>query len=478
MAELEIEIQLVDERTAVAETTVDYVPFGLKVLKLQVRKLAGPSRNVWLRPANFRRDEDVHAIYGYADDGHDLQVVWGAGDVMGFSANYREQAGTKRAVALDDDDAHFVYLHLFHRPVQPETHLLRDRQLTIVAVTSGDDEDRRVATSGGERRRQERVVASKTFTLTVPSGADDPARALWSRHPDGRGSTITFIGRDAPAYVSRWWPSRRVAYRPVEALPPITLAYERLVKNREGAIDASLEAASGPVPLARVGGHLTLPLHDLRWFVPELYRFYGDRHYALRLTFFWYDEHIDAADLLSFVPEGQRPGLLAQAEAEAARLMGTGLAGAWLGWRRMYEIPDVERFDIIFNPDSPALKYVCSDGHWREFWTRVDRGDAARCAIGAPKDAFRTVVNHFMRHFHFIGKTTPQSVANPLIEGRIAEVITDGRYRFDADSGALLSGDPSGRRQHRAPGLLGKNAPSIANGHLLEGGLSSDVLFG
>lgn len=475
--EPKLEILLVDARKAVDDVRVDYVPFGMKVLKIQVRKLSGPARRVWLRTLNFKRNEDPCAIYGYADDGKDLQVVWGAGDIMGFSANYREQAGTKKPVALDDDAPHVVYLHLFHRPAQPESHQLRERQLTIVAVTSDDDVEELVDKPCGERQHEDRILASKTFTLTVPEGAEDPLHAVWQPLQGERGSALKFAGRDVPDYVSRWWPSRRVTYRRMESLPEIELMYGRPADAGEGTIDVWMATDEGREHLARIAGHLTLPLHDLRWFVPELYRFYGGQQLVLRVSFLWIDERIDADDLISFVPERQRQARRAQAESEAARIMKRGILSEWLGWGKMYEIPDVERFDIIFNRERPSPTYVASDGHWREYWTQVAPGEAAHCFIAGPKDAWRVIVDHYIRHFQFFDKEPPQPVTNPLAEGGLAEVITSGRCHYERSSGEIVCSDAPHSRP-RAPGLLGKNAPSITNGELMADGMSSDVLHG
>lgn len=476
MSEFDIDIRLVDGKTAVDETSVDYVPFGMKVLKLEIRKRRGPARQVWIRAANFEREQDPCLIAGYADDGEDLQVLWGAGDIMGFSAKYLEQAGTKKPVALDDDEPHVVYLHLIHRPADPESHIPRDRQLTVVAITTDQDVADLVKKECRQRQHQDQIVAQQTFTLTVPQGAENPIRPLWTRDADGH-STIRLLGQDVPRYVSRWWPSRLVEYTRLEDLPQITLDYQRLSGDHEGTVDAWLETERGREHLARVEGHLTLPLYDLRWFLPELYRFYDDRQYSLRLTFFWIDEDIGASDLLSFVPEDERPALTDQAIKDAAEIMGQGLLGKWLGWAKQYEIPDIERFDIVFDPESPAVKYGCTDGHWREFWLKVDPGQACRCSIAAPKDAYRVVLDHFMRHFAFFEKEPPQPVTNPLEEGGLVEVITAGRCYYDRAAGQITC-DEEPRPRPKAPGLLGKNAPTIENAQLLDNGLSSDVLLG
>lgn len=267
MNDLNIDIRIVDSRRAVTDTAVDYVPFGVKTLKLQIRKIAGPNEKVWIRTKHFQRDQDPCAMYGLADDGEDLWAIWGAGDIMGFCAKYAEQAGTKKAVALDDDKPHTVYLHLIHRPADPIHHQLRDRQITIVAVTTEapDDLSKQSCT---DRQYQDTIVAEKTFTLTVPKGATNPLRPIWDWQADA--SQITLQGDEVPRYTSRWWPSCQMDYARASDIPQIALDFIRIANDdREGKITVWLEKENERVCLAEIAGHLTIPIYDLRWFLPD-----------------------------------------------------------------------------------------------------------------------------------------------------------------------------------------------------------------
>jgi hypothetical protein len=474
MSDFDIDMRVVDGKQAVDDTTLEYVPFGVKVLKLHIRKLAGPATKVWIRTQQFKRDQDPCAVYGYADDGEDLIAVWGAGDIMGFCAKYAEQAGTKKTVLLDDDQPHTIYLHLMHRPTDPLTHQPRDRHLTVVAVTTEDDAGDLIQQTCQERQHHDRIIAEKTFTLRVPTGAGNPVRPVWSWGPDT--SQIVLQGDSLPGYVPRWWPSREVDYAQVEKPPRITLDYARLVTGNAGAIDVWLGEGASRQHLARVTGHLTFPLHDLRWVIPELYRFYDDKLYVLRLWFYWVDEDIDADDLLTFVPEAHKDGLRDRLAQAAAELMKPKLLGAWPGWGKQYEIPDVERFDIVFDPDNLRIKYGCSDAHWREFWFRVGGGQPCQCTIAAPKDALKVVAEYVLRHLRDMGAPEPLPITNPLEEGGLVSPITQGRCYYDDQSQRILRAKEG--MPPKAPGVLGKNAPNVVNAQPLPSGLSSDVLEG
>lgn len=467
-----IDIQLVDGKQAVADTTVDYVPFGVKTLKLQIRKVSGPDEKVWIRTKYFARDADPCAIYGYADDDTDLWAVWGAGDIMGLCVKYAEQAGTKKAVALDANELHTVYLHLIHRPRDPLQHQLRDYHITIVAVTSDAPAD--LAQQGcDERQYQDTIIAEKTFALTVPDGVTDPTRFVWNWQKDA--SQIVLMGSEMPRYTSRWWPARQMAYARVQDSPRINLEYVRVANaDREGTISIWLENADGRHCLAEVAGHLTIPLYDLRWIIPELYRFYDDKLYVLRLWFFWVDEHISTDDLLAFVPETEQSTLRSQREKEAADLMKPKLLGLWPSWDKQYEIPDIERFDIVFDPENLTSKYGCTDAHWREFWFSVGQGQPCQCRIAAPQDALKVVLQFFARHFATEGE--PQPITNPLEEGGVVSFITHNRCHYNKKTHQIVC--VAEESQAKAPGMLGKNAPRVENGRLLPNGLSSDVLEG
>lgn len=466
MSDPTIDIRLVDESTAVSDTSVDYIPFGVKVLKLQIRKVSGSDTvKVWIRTKNFKGDQDSCAIYGHADDGEDLWIVWGAGDVVGFCAKYVDQVHKKVTTVLDDDQPHWVYLHLLHRPDDPLNHQPKDHRLTIVAVTTGNE----ILGKCSKRQHQTTILAEKTFTLTVPKEATNhPIRPVW--HRGAEVSYIDFQGDEIPQYVSRWWPTRQVSYQAGRP-PRVRLAYSRLANGDEGKVEAWLENNNGQTLLAEISGHLTRPVHDLRWFVPELHRFYDGELYVLRLWFFWIDEEISADDLLSFVPEPEKDGRRLLAQDEAAAIMRSKFGRP--GWDGQYEVPDVERFDIIFDPRDLNTKYGCTDGHWKEMWYRVSANQPFRGKIAAPSEAFKIAIDYIWRWMQRqIGVAYTETDSNPLTVGGLVSVITNDHYYYNGVK--IVPGRASTLPPDLGPGFMGKNAPTIGNGELVM--LSGDVL--
>jgi hypothetical protein len=272
-------------------------------------------------------------------------------------------------------------------------------------------------------------------------------------------------------------------YAQVKDVPHITLNYERVAnKDREGKITVWLEKENERVCLAEVTGHLTIPIYDLRRFLPELYRFYDDRLYVLRLWFFWTDERMDADDLLTFVPDAQKDALRDQKTKEAADLMKSKLLGVSPSWDKQYEIPDIERFDIVFDPDDLTTKYGCTDAHWKEFWFLVGpdekhQSQPCQCRISAPKDAIKIVFEYLAKRFEITGEEPPLPITNPLEEGGLVSLITNGRCLYDNETEQIVNSTEVNDAT-KAPGLLGKNAPRVENSKLLANGLSSDVLAG
>lgn len=476
-----LKLRIIDETSAVEGLTADYMPFGVKVLKLAVENAGDAPVKLWLRPERLARAADPCAIYGLADDGDDLWVLWGAGDVLGCGVNYQETVAAKANQPLPPGERRTVHLHLFHRPADPASHVLHARSLTVEAVTSTADPKALGRRPCAERDYPETVLAAWTFQLTVPAGAQDPLRPMW-RWGEA-GSRITFAGADVARYVSRWWPARAVEFGRPASPPAVSLSFARGRGGRGGAITATLQTEAGEVLLAKVDGGLAAPLHDLRWLLPELQRFY-DHQYVLRLWFFWPQERISAEDLLAYVPDDARRRLEPGYRQEAEELMARRMFGLWPGWGEQYEIPDVERFDIVFDPRDTWLKHGCTDRHWQELWYAVPGDEPLMAHIAPPQSAGWKAAVEFLKGLGH----PPPPIANPLRNPGVLAAMTGGRCISCPSCGQIACGErlaPAACPRcgtdltgTRGVGMLGKNPPFIQNGDLLVGGVSSDVLKG
>jgi hypothetical protein len=328
---------------------LDYLPFGVKTLKVEVR---GDHRGkLRLRPMRFSSVPGEKLAH--EDEGHPPQFVvsWGGGHEDHYELAY-PQAHV----------AHFLVRH-----VGDSTG---DHPLTIEA------ED--------ESGHQSSLPVTLTYPKSggVPWPRDQLVRAHWQevrRGLDG-ASNIELSGTYTPRYVSRWWPTNRVVYAYDKKPPHVRLHHRRLVEGSNGdlRVYASQPGNHEEVLVAQISGSIGYPLYDMRQVVPELYRL-GPQTWVLRVWFFWLDGEISRQDLARYWPREEDElerawrGIRSRSEG--------GLAER--NWQELHEIPDAERVDIVFN-DSLQPLYAATDLHWRELWGPYEprkHGDAVRVQV-------------------------------------------------------------------------------------------------
>ncbi|MBN1177955.1 MAG: hypothetical protein JXD18_02005, partial [Anaerolineae bacterium] len=418
MARDDVAITLVDRQTPVDADSVDYQPFGVKVLKLRIQrnqtKTPRPTLPpIWIRPAGYIRsdaksnDPARWRAYATAENAPDLWVAWGAGDEVGFCVKTKDLKVRMRPAALDDDDAYTVYLNLIHRPAAPLAHAPTEKALVVQAV--GED-----GTVYGEKR----------IRLTVPAGATNPVRACWETDLDAGVSTIALRGADGgpaqiPSYVSRWWPRREVAYAPEDptirqVLDGLKITFTRQDgAQKQGRIDVTLDGTA----LAELAGDLAFPVHDCRLLSAELLRFLDDRHFVLRLWLYWVHVGFAPEHLLAFVPAARQAEFRPQAESVCHTLRNK----LWARWAKTQEVPDVERFDILFDPADLTVKYVGTDTHWQEFWAVVDDGESLQACIASWKEIGKVA----QQSGAVAGKDQPP-VYDPVVNG-LCSIVYENR---------------------------------------------------
>lgn len=490
MARDDVVFQIVEGQTPTDTSSVEYLPYGVKILKLLVRRhpvkkpQLGP---IWIRPENYRRPDvdspepQMWRAYGTADDDPHLWVAWGAGDEQGFCVKTTEKFPADKVPApLDDDGSYYVYLHLIHRPPEPLQQPLGDKALTVQAVD-----------------QEGTVHGEMVVSLAAPAGAANAARAQWQWRLDSDGESVITLaatpggpGIQIPRYVSRWWPPNGVTYVAPNAheqtfLEEMSIAYRR----RAGGTDKSeMHVVWDAETLAHISGDLALPLHDCRLVSVELFRFPDDFHLVLRLWFYWVNLRFDEGELLAFVPPGKRPSW----RAEAQRVQ-QELAAGLLPYHKDDEIPDLERLDLLINPQSRSVTHVGTDTHWQEFWATVE-DQPLQASIASWKEIHRVALQ---------AKKVPRiesPVLNPLSNG-LCPIINDGRA-----AGEEISACPHRPEGHvvtaedlfeemdyavcpgcgthfigaveRAVGIIGKHAPVLRNARVIRNAVSNNVLNG
>ncbi len=333
------------------ENRLDYLPFGVKTLKVKVEgDYKGTLR---LRPR--RLSAIPGEKFAHEDEGNPPQflVSWGGGHEDYYKLDYPN----KRLV-------HYLLHHVGDSA--------SDHQLTIEAASETGWQD------------------SLFVTLTYPrsEGAPWPKAQLVRPHwqevckgLDGACS-IELRGDYTPRYISRWWPQNRVVYAYDKKPPRVRLYYRRLVDGMNGdlTVYVSRPGADEEILLAEIRGSIGYPLYDMRQVVPELYRF-GPRTWALRIWFFWLNSAISLRDLGQYWQreddelEQAWRGIMSKDEG--------GLAER--SWGQLHEIPDAERVDIVFDDDLQPL-YAGTDLHWRELWGHYEPQ--------SPHDPLRVQVLH------------------------------------------------------------------------------------
>lgn len=295
-----------------------YLPYGSRTLKFQVDAPPG-ARLAWLRP--LHRHANPNLVACHEDDHDDLLITWGGGDKRGYRLDF--SAGDR-----------FAYLHVTHRAGR-----LADRYHVTVILE----------TDAGE-------VARRGIWLRCPQAAE-PLQATWEV-VDPNLSRITFSGQSLPVYQSRWWPRSQVRFRTLQSPPPIRIEYRRSVAGVFGAIRVLWRNN----PLVDVTGHLDVALHDARLFAANLFDFFDNRYWILRLWFQWLHTHFEPSDLVGAAMPQMRSAAAEQSIVEADTL------NALLDRGGREEVPDIERFDLLLDTDTGQVVYAGTDLHWQEFW--------------------------------------------------------------------------------------------------------------
>jgi hypothetical protein len=376
-------------------------------------------------------------------------------------------------VPLDDDKSSTIYLHLIHRPADPFAHALAEKSLTVQAV--GEDDQ---------------VYGQMTARLAVPAAATNPVRAHWDWDVGAGLSTLTLRGAgdgaaQLPLYVSRWWPVRRLEYVPLDAATAGFLRDLKIVYHRQddGEDSGRIEVSLGDTFLAKFTGDIALPLHDYRLFNAEVFRFLDDHHLVVRLWFYWVHLGFSADQLMTFVPPGHRADWQAEAERVSDRLK-RGL----VPWHAREEVPDVERFDLLLDPNNLDEKFVGTDTHWQEFWALVEQGQPLQARIATLLDT---------RQVAAMASAVPRKkppVFDPLASG-LCDVVNEysGHTCPHRGRGALMTGKAIREGQddvcprcgshfrgqdEMAVGLWAKHAPILKNAALDDSLVSTSVLDG
>jgi hypothetical protein len=214
----------------------------------------------------------------------------------------------------------------------------------------------------------------------------------------------------------------------------------------------------------------------------EVFRFLDDHHLVLRLWFHWLHLNFSASQLLEFVPANQRDAWRAEAERVCAQL------NALVPYYKREEVPDIERFDLLLDPNDLSTKYVGTDTHWQEFWASVKDGEPLKAQIASLADMLKVI-----DQATDVPKKMPP-VFDPLANG-LCDLVNEWsdpcphRGRGQLIPAGLIS---SGQQYEVCPrccshfagqgtrevGLWDKHAPWLENAEIAHKAVSTSVLEG
>lgn len=476
----DVEIKVIERQELSDATSVDYHPFGVKVLKLGVRRRKSVENDLpplWIRPEGYQTpdlDSQPHA-FGRADDDEDLWVAWGAGDEAGFAVNLADKnVFEKESAPITDDTLYHIYLHLIHRPADPLTHQLNNKTLTVVAADAKGD-----------------IYGKLTVQLTTPQNSPNPVRTSWAWNQDNDASTLTFQGvgdaaAQLPRLVARWWPSQKIVYEDVDAKTAEFLSQLKIIYKRQADADrGQLTCFHGDLVIADIAGDIRLPIHDQRLCAVDLFRFPDDHHIVIRVWFYWLHLTFSTDELTAFAPAEH----LSAWQAQAGQLKANLDSGS-IPWHIREEVPDLERFDLILDPDNLRLQYVGSDAHWKEFWAEVDKGETLQARIATKRDIPAVVWQNWEIH------KSEKPIYNPLEnglcdlvnewnahecphrgEGKIIKSrLVRANQEYDVCQSCLTHF--RGQTTKAVGKLWGKHAPILENATILKQAISSKVTSG
>jgi hypothetical protein len=303
---------------------VEFLPYGTRVLKVKVIIPQEMDEIYYLRTLHRPPKFGKNTFYTHEDGNDDFRISWGGGHEEGACVNAGEGLlPVEKCISLQRRENEKLpmerYLYLNMSHIKGSHQ--PSRQMLLAVYPKGKE--------NGE------PSFSKVVELSCPK-VQDPVR-LKKIDP----GIFSFVGSAMPDYLGRWWADTiELDYMQV-AFPNIRIEFE------EGLIVVKCKPFGLPElwkDLARIECKLTVSdMGKTYYFDADLFRF-GNKHIALRLWFFWLTDT------------------------------------AWNLFGR--EVPDAERFDIVFDANNGQTVYVATDTHWLESWVEVPRDITPVAKIG------------------------------------------------------------------------------------------------
>jgi hypothetical protein len=304
---------------------ISYLPFGVTTIEMAPKgeQIEG---HIIPEKQSMKDDDQLHT--GYADDTKDMLVIWGAGDEEG------------QVIAPGSTDRCFLNL----------INLKEVKEKELLTLTNPD------------------FRWKKQVSLTSACNPKEAVKMKF-RNIEGNRKQITFEGRKIPLYYPRWFPPRpsegkRIEYREIN-YPVLFADFEEKNSSVNSPISISLLENGKKKEICNIEGDLaySLPHIELFALLPDagifvirvwLYwihkRFIGNRFYGF--------ENLDISEKRNYRKFEQKLTL---------------------------EIPDIERFDFVFNSKIGKITWFGTDFHYQEHWGIV-KGEVVEARVAGGFD--------------------------------------------------------------------------------------------
>jgi hypothetical protein len=312
-----------------------YLPHGVSTLKVGVNNSdKNTSYRLVVRPTN-RSEPPDYVAYESSKNGKksgtkDVKIIWGGGMTEGFE------------LTLPPGHETTLFYLIIHDSINLDSY-----SFDIEAVEVTKDE------------LEKRTVIARTVNIIPPKDNDPNDIVKMKVNFEGVNSRLVeFEGKRIPEYKSRWFShndGNDYSFRSSD-YPQFVLKYAERGQFVSGEmITVGIKSSMNIKPIATISGDMERSkLHA------EIFHFV-DHYYVLRIWCYWINDFF----------EGNRV-IVERVHGEGTR-RNTELR-AWK--QNVIEVPDAERFDLVFDKKNEKVVFVGTDLHWRETWWSVN-GDIA-----------------------------------------------------------------------------------------------------
>jgi hypothetical protein len=296
---------------------VHYLPHGITTLHIGVYNNDDYGHKFRVRPENMSSEDHYYLAYELTKNNResrskDLKIIWGAGMTKGYELNLKPYASDS------------LFYHIIHD----------SKDLSIYSI-------KLVSIELVENRVEKRLMVTKTINLVPPEGCDDAVR-LKVDYIDYRRKA-EFQGTIIPDYKSRWFGDDLYSLKN-RTSPPFILEYNGEGDFILGDVTIGIRTPIGVQPLALISGDLNRAMLHA-----DLFYFF-DNYYVVRIWCYWINDYFG--------------------EGITGETTDIGENDVELGYitQRNVEVPDIERFDLLFDVKTNKVVYIGTDLHWRETW--------------------------------------------------------------------------------------------------------------